>query len=311
MTSLAAVSTYLPSHRESVHDYLRGFAMSDREIRIYKQYYGFSEIRRDPGRTMAEQLIAAGRMLPGLDEQRENIRYVIQARTMQVAAPYPADPLHEARAALGLTNAMAFSLSQQACASALMAVEIAGRLLAEDDEPDALALVFVGEKTFTSDAAVLGVTAVMGEGVAAVLVRGSDVRDRVLGFASRIHGRYHKGPRMTDEDHEEWAGLYIDALAEVITTALDRAGLTARDIDLILPHHVNRLSWYKLLKAMGIDDKKRLYTENLPTVGHCFGADPFLNYQTALASGVLQPGDRYVMTAVGLGATFSAMVFEH
>lgn len=291
---------------------LREFGLNDREIKIYHLYYGFSEIRMDPDRGIAEQLIAAGRALPELHGQEQRVRYVIQARTMPVAAPYPANPLHEARDALGLAHALTFSLNQQACASALMSVELAGRILVEDGDPDALALVFVGEKTFTDDARVLGVTAVMGEGVAAILVRAGDQgRDRMLGFASRIHGEFHRGTRMTNADHERWAAQYTDAVVTVITTALDRAGLTVDDIDLILPHHVNQLSWRKVAKALRLKDRDRIYLDNLSKVGHCFGADPFINYCSARSNGRLQPGNRYLMTAVGLGATFSAMVFEH
>lgn len=311
MTSLAAVSAYLPAKSESIAEYLRAYGLSEREIKIYKQYYGFSEIRTDPDLGMAGQLIAAGRGLKELAGQEDRVRYILQARTMPVAVPYPLNPLHEARDALGLRNAQAFSLNQQACASALMSVELAGRMLAEDSEPDALALVFVGEKTFTTDAHVLGVTAVMGEGVAAILVRAGAGRDRLLGFASRILGEFHRGSRMTPEDHERWADRYADVLGGVITSALDQAGMTPGDIDLVLPHHVNRLSWLKVLRTLQIGQKDRIFMDNLPVVGHCFGADAFINYCSARDSGRLKPGDRYVMTAVGLGATFSAMVFEH
>jgi 3-oxoacyl-[acyl-carrier-protein] synthase-3 len=66
-----------------------------------------------------------------------------------------------------------------------------------------------------------------------------------------------------------------------------------------------------VLKKLRIDQKERLYLDNLADLGHCFGADAFLNYRSASDAGRLKPGDHYVMTAVGLGATFSAMVFEH
>ncbi|GIE32339.1 3-oxoacyl-ACP synthase [Actinoplanes italicus] len=312
MTSLEAVAVHLPRHSEPVAGRLRAFGHSDQEIKNYRQFYGFSEIRVDHDRSMAEQLIAAGRGLTELRGQEHRVRYVLQARTMPVSAPYPINPLHEARAALGLTHAPAFSVSQQACASVLVCVELAGRMLAQDGDPDALALIFAGEKTFTDDARVLGVTAVMGEGVVALLVRAGDVgRDRMLGYASRICGEFYRGSRMTDEDHERWAVRYPDVLVDVITSALDRAGLTIDDISLILPHHVNQLSWRKVIKGLGLKNLDRLYLDNLSRIGHCFGADAFINYCSARADGRLVPGDRYLMTAVGLGATFSAMVFEH
>jgi 3-oxoacyl-[acyl-carrier-protein] synthase-3 len=305
------VAAYLPEHRESVVDYLDRFGLSAREIKIYKQYYGFREVRCDPELGLAGQLIAAGRDLPELPGLKDRVRYVLHARTMPIAAPYPVNPLHEARDALGLSRAQTFSFNQQACASVLGAVEIAGRMLAEDGDPDALALVFVGEKTFTDDALVLGVTAVMGESIAAILVRAGGDRDRMLGFATRTYGAYHRASRMAPEDHESWGRNYAQSLSEVITAALDHAGLGIDDIDHILPHHVNRLSWLKVLKTLRIRDRDRLFLDNLPRFGHCFGADAFISYRSLRAAGGLKPGQRYLMTAVGLGATFSAMVFEH
>jgi 3-oxoacyl-[acyl-carrier-protein] synthase-3 len=64
------------------------------------------------------------------------------------------------------------------------------------------------------------------------------------------------------------------------------------------------------MRQIGVP-KDRLLLDNQPELGHCFGADPFVNYQTACERGRLRPGDAYVMTAAGLGATLAAMVFRH
>ncbi|WP_328603296.1 3-oxoacyl-ACP synthase [Amycolatopsis sp. NBC_00345] len=310
MTSLESVAVYLPANRKPIAGYLIDQGMSHRQIRVYQQYYGFSETRSDDV-PLAGQLVAAAEALPGFSSLRGRIRYVVQARTMPVTTPYPLNPLHEVRNRLGLRHALSLCLNQQACASALMAVEVAGRMLAEDHDPDGLALVFAGEKTFTADARMLGMTAMVGEGAAAILVGSGGRRDRLLGFATRILGRYHRATRMAEEENEEWGARYSTLFGGVIKAALDRAKMSPGDVDLILPHNVNQLSWFKTMKTLGIRDKKVLYLDNLASLGHCFGADSFISYTTATAAGRLKPGDRYVMTAVGLGSTVSAMVFQH
>ncbi|MDF2807909.1 MAG: 3-oxoacyl-ACP synthase, partial [Cellulosimicrobium sp.] len=63
-----------------------------------------------------------------------------------------------------------WTLTQHACASALLAVDVAGRLLAADRDPDALALVLTGEKAFSPGSRLIEGTTIMGEGTAAVLV---------------------------------------------------------------------------------------------------------------------------------------------
>jgi 3-oxoacyl-[acyl-carrier-protein] synthase-3 len=113
---------------------------------------------------------------------------------------------------------------------------------------------------------------------------------------------------MPTELHAEFAERYADALAEVIRAALDRAGITIDDVGLILPHHVSRMSWRQVVRKLGMRSPDRLFLDNLPLTGHCFTADSFINRETAEQRGRLRGGDRYVMTSVGLGATFSAMV---
>lgn len=230
---------------------------------------------------------------------------------MPVVAPHPANPLREACARLGLERTHAFCLTQHACASGLLAVEVAGRMLEACGEPDALALLLTGEKAFTNAAKIITDTGVMGEATAAVLVSSSGERDRVLGYAARTHGKFYGGAWMGPEATADFHAEYPDHLAEVMTAAVEQADLDFGDVGLILPHNVNRMSWLRVLKSLGIRGTDRLYLDNLPSYGHCFGADAFLNLRSATADGRLRPGDRYLMTAVGLGATFSAMVFQH
>ncbi|MEH1166519.1 3-oxoacyl-[acyl-carrier-protein] synthase III C-terminal domain-containing protein [Micromonospora sp. CPCC 205539] len=308
MTSIAAIAGFHPAQRVSISDYLCRHGVDEAEIKVYERFYGFSEIRIAEGMGLADQMLVSAARLADLPRLRHRIRYVIQARTMPIASPYPTNPLHTVRSGLGLEHATAFCLNQQACASGLLAVEVAGRLLERDGDPQALALIFVGEKMFTSSAQVLSFTAVMGESTAAVLVAPGEGPDTVLSYASRIYGRYYLGPRMPAELNNQFADGYADALAEVIRAAVDGAGLTIDDIALILPHHVNRMSWVRVLRRLGLRGRDRLFLDNLASTGHCFAADPFLNRETAQQQGRLRNGDYYVMTSVGLGATFSAMV---
>ncbi|MEE3918898.1 3-oxoacyl-[acyl-carrier-protein] synthase III C-terminal domain-containing protein [Micromonospora sp. BRA006-A] len=148
-----------------------------------------------------------------------------------------------------------------------------------------------------------------GEGCAAVLV-GTGRRDRLLSYASAMHGEFNAGLSLTAAMSLEFQQRYPDALAEVILAAVARAGITVADLDVVLPHNVNRVSWVRVARKVGIP-VERLFLDNMPVTGHCFCADSFLNYVAARELGRLRPGDRYLMAAVGLGSTFAAAVFEH
>jgi 3-oxoacyl-[acyl-carrier-protein] synthase III len=311
MTSIEVVASYLPETRVLVSDYLRQHGMSKSRILMHERFFGFSTIPLDPDAGLADHLVHAVRALPDFESYRPRIRYVIQARTMPVVAPHPVNPLRDVCARLELSQAHAFCLTQHACASGLLAVEVAGRLLETAGAPDALALLMMGEKAFTAAAKVITDTGVMGEGTVAVLVSAVGKRDRVLGYAARTHGKFHGGAWMEPDIDADFHADYHSYLAEVMTAAVEQAGLGFDEVDLILPHNVNRMSWLRVLKSLGIRGTDRLYLDNLASCGHCFGADSFINYQSALREGRIGPGDRCLMTAVGLGATFASMVFQH
>ncbi|MBP2702773.1 3-oxoacyl-ACP synthase [Microbispora sp. RL4-1S] len=310
MTTLEAVATYLPSRSVPIRSIADELGLDNAQVRVFERFYGLSHILREPDGTVADLMLAAAGKMEELRGREHRIRYVIQARTMPVVAPYPVNPVHDVRRILGLDHAEAFAVFHHACASGLLAVELSGRLLEADGDPDALALVFTGEKTFTPAARTVPGTAVNGEASAAVLVGLGGSRDRVLSYATRTYGRFNAGLSLADAELGEFQQIYPDALAEVMLAAVDRAGLTLKDVDLVLPHNVNRVSWVRLCKLIGLP-LDRVFLDNIPVTGHCFCADPFLNYRSARDLGRLNPGDRYLMAAVGLGATFSAMVLEH
>jgi 3-oxoacyl-[acyl-carrier-protein] synthase-3 len=311
MTSLLEVAAEVPQTSVPVGEIGRELDLDPRLIRAFERIYGLENVRLAPGATGLDLMLSAASRLEQLRGREQDVRYVLQARTVETVAPYAVvNPLQEACRALGLEHAVAFCVTQHACASGLLAVSLAGRLLAADPNPDALALVLTGEKAFTDATRIIPNTTFMGESSAAALVRAGGDHDRLVGYATRSYGQFSSGVQMTAERQAEFDELYQKGLTEVIGSALEAAGSGVDGLNLILPHNVNRISWARTCKLLGIPMDSVL-TDNIRVTGHCFCADPFVNLATAIATGRLKPGDRYLMAAVGLGATFSAMVFEH
>nr|WP_273944356.1 3-oxoacyl-[acyl-carrier-protein] synthase III C-terminal domain-containing protein [Kutzneria chonburiensis] len=89
--------------------------------------------------------------------------------------------------------------------------------------------------------------------------------------------------------------------------AVQDAGITLDDVSLVLPHNVNRFSWSETARLLGLP-LTRIYLENIPRMGHCFSADPFVNLATARAEGATTPGDTVLLASAGQGGTFAAAV---
>jgi 3-oxoacyl-[acyl-carrier-protein] synthase-3 len=309
VTALAGVAAYLPARRVPVAEVGALVGLIQPEIKVFQRYFGLREVRADPDGTVTDLLLGAARRLDCLRGQEQRVRYVLYARTVPVVTPYPVNPVHEVCARLGLSRAIAFSVTQHACASGLLAIDVAGRLLRATGDPDALALVLTGEKTFTREARFIPRITLMGEGAAACLVRAGGGRDELLAYAVEMRGEYDRLPP-TGDLTTAFGREYVPLLIKVMRTACARAGLALDDLALVLPHNVNIVSWQRLCRDTGLPIE-RVLLANVPVGGHCFCADAFLNYRTALDSGLLRPGDHYLMAAVGTGATFSALVLRH
>jgi len=309
MTALEAIATHRPEHSVSIDDLADSLGLTRMQVRLFRKFHGFDRVPLDPGGTLLDLLRPAVAGLP-LAGREQQVRYLVHARNMPFAAPYPLSPLHDLRDELGLSHAVAFTVSHHACATALIAIDVAGQLLAADGDEDGLALVLAGEKAFTRDAQFVPGTSIFGEVGGACLVSAGGRRDRLLAFANsargEFNGRFDELPELAAQYELE----YPVALTDVLFAAMKQAGLALTDLSLILPHNVNAVSWVRLCRRIDFP-VERVVLDNVPVTGHAFCADFFVNYQTATGQGLLRPGDRYLVAAAGQGATFSAMVFEH
>jgi 3-oxoacyl-[acyl-carrier-protein] synthase III len=315
MTALEAVSVYLPTARVPLESLAEPFGLTQMQVKLFRRFHGLSEIRLAPNLSLSGLLLKAATALTALRGAEHRVRYVLYARTMPVVVPYPVNPLHDVCRALGLEHALALTVTHQSCASGLLAIDMAGRLLAaeacagQDPGREPLALVLAGEKAFTGEAQLFADTSIFGEGASACLVSAFGARDRLLAYACQLRGEfdYELGDNVARFQRE-----YRPTLAEVIRRALDEAGVALDDIRLVLPHNVNLVTWQRMCLLLKFP-VGRVLLDNVPAYGHVFCADAFVNYQTARERGLLQAGDRYLVAAVGAGggATFAAMVFEH
>lgn len=311
MTTLDAVAAYLPDRRVPIGELGAELELTPTQVRVLQRFNGFTEVRRQrPGESLVDLLHGAVAALEPLRGREHLVRYVLYARGVPVVTPYPANPVHELTRRLGLTGAVALAVAHHACASGLLAIDLAGRLLAGDGEPGALALVVAGEQVFTQDPRLAPDQRVFGEGAGACLVSADGARDRLLSYVVSQRGDLDHWGEDGESAMSRFAEDYTELLAEVVLAAVKEAGLVLDEVALVLPHNVNMVSWRRVCRRLGIPLEKVLL-DNVALVGHTPSADAFINYASAVEQDRLRDGDCYVVAAAGLGSIFSAMVFEH
>ena len=309
-TSLERVGAYVPPRWVSVEEVAHDLGLSKYAARMFRKFHGLDRLHDDPESTVFDLVAAAAQeALRGMPD-RSAVRYLLYAHTIPDVAPVAFDAARVIADRLGLSGADAFAVTQQNCASGLAAIDIAGELLRADGDPAARALVLTGEKSFTPVTRFIADTTIMGEASAACLVSVGGGRNRVRSYAARSRGEFADGIRLAPDLLKDFNESYAEDLISIVEEAVGGAGLRMADIDLVVPHNVNKLLWLRIIARLGLDPQ-RIYLDTIAEYSHCWCSDPLLNLVSLEAAGRLVPGGHYLLTSVGLGSTYAAMVIEH
>ena len=100
----------------------------------------------------------------------------------------------------------------------------------------------------------------------------------------------------------------VRAMAQATTEAVEKAGMTLDDIDLIVPHQANIRIIEGAAKRLGIE-MDRIYV-NLHKYGNISSACIPLALDEASKNGVTKKGDNIVLVAFGGGLTWASGVLE-
>ncbi len=111
-----------------------------------------------------------------------------------------------------------------------------------------------------------------------------------------------------DATYEELTEVAVDSLAKSSHAALAQAGLTMSDIRWFLPHQPNGRMLERILRVLDVPIEKTMsVVEEIGSVG---SASVPVSLDRLYRSGSLQPGDRILMTAVGAGTGYGAVLFQ-
>jgi 3-oxoacyl-[acyl-carrier-protein] synthase-3 len=163
--------------------------------------------------------------------------------------------------------------------------------------------------TFTEILQFIPGTTITTDGACAILLSKSGIRNKLINIEVDIYGEYAGGIWNGEEAQYSFENNYSQYLSTVIEKCARNASILLENIKLIMPHNVNTLSWSKVMKMLQLPADK-IFLKNIPETGHCFGSDPFLNFQRAQELNLIEKEDYIILATVGLGATFAAMIIK-
>nr|AEU17889.1 putative 3-oxo-ACP synthase [Streptomyces antibioticus] len=306
MITLEAVESFFPDRTVTVEERAAELELNEAQTHMFRRVHGLDRMQYDPDLSLYDLVLPAARKaLSQVDPK--SVRYLLYCHALHGGRSVGPEAAQNIKQQLGLENATAFALTQQNCAIALSAIDIAGTLLQADGDPDARVLVVTGDKPRHRAAQLVMNTCVVGDGAASALVSWNGSGAVVNSFVSKTRGEYSDGMMSSPALLRAESEMRPRLMVEVMREAADRAGCTLDDIQVVLAPNPNTTLWVDTIKDDAL--RSKFFFDNIPRYSHCLASDVLINYATLCEEKRFEPGRPAMFVAIGVGMTFSAMVF--
>jgi 3-oxoacyl-[acyl-carrier-protein] synthase III len=304
---LSRIGTYVPGGREAVGALLDDLGRPDHEIRRFERLFGLRQVPVLEGELVEDLLVRAVAELAETEDLGA-VGLVLYGHTAVPQVPWGHDLLGRVLERFDLAHVQVYGISHVNCAALLKATELACRYV--EHFPERAVLVIGGDHASVSpESRLVPGVATMGDAAAAFLVTAGESRYRYVAGAWRQDSRFHRGVLMDADELKEFTPVYMGLLVDVIADCLAASGMRLADLDHILPHNVNELTWSRFAQETGFP-RERIFLDLVGELGHTMTTDAFLNLDTADRGGRLAAGDRCLLVAVGTGCYFAACTLE-
>ncbi|WP_407322072.1 3-oxoacyl-[acyl-carrier-protein] synthase III C-terminal domain-containing protein [Dickeya ananatis] len=302
---IEAIEIAFPPDIQSLDDVAQEVGLSRLDIRMFDRFYGLRRFHGGPG-TLDDLLT------PVIDQIQHNqpqafaaISHVVHCHTVPCVRVFDTASLTPSWLKRFPRQTEFASLTMGHCATPLTAAEWLLRQLS----PGAFGLMLIGEKAFHPRVKLIKDTTLMGEAACAVLLTRNGNGPAILSRYTGQDGRFSIQQGADEHETSDFGQHYVDFTRQHLQAALDKAGITMDRVNWIAPHNVNLASWHRLAQLMHFP-REKIFLENIPRYGHCFGADPFINLHQLQQQQRLHKGDTVLLVSVGLGATYSSLLIE-
>ena len=223
------------------------------------------------------------------------------------------------QAALGINDCVAFDV-HAVCTGFLYALSVADSMLRSGNARKALV---IGAETFSRilDWEDRATCVLFGDGAGALVLTAEETDGGISSTQLHAEGRHNDllfvdgGPSTTGtvgklrmKGREVFRHAVVN-LAQVLNEVLSDAGLTAAEVDWVVPHQANARILDATAKKLGLPSEKVVVT--VDRHANTSAASVPLAFDTAVKDGRIKRGDIVVLEAMGGGFTWGAAALRY
>jgi 3-oxoacyl-[acyl-carrier-protein] synthase III len=315
-TAIIGTGSALPVRRVSNAELSETVDTSDAWI-VERTGIRFRHIAGEGETTVSLATDAAAKALLAAGIDATDIGLIILA-TATPDQTFPASAT-QVQTRLGVGDCIAFDVAA-VCSGFLYALTVADSMIRSGAARTALV---IGAETFSRilDWEDRGTCVLFGDGAGAVVLQATDEEGRGI-LANRLHadGRHNSllyvdgGPSTTGtvgkvrmKGPEVFRHAVVN-LAAVMGETLEAAGLTAADVDWVVPHQANARILDATARKLGLDPARVVMT--VGEHANTSAASVPLALDVAVRDGRIKRGDIVVLEAMGGGFTWGAAVLR-
>ncbi|OTA14523.1 hypothetical protein Xvie_03614 [Xenorhabdus vietnamensis] len=299
---VASLSAHIPSSRISVQSLAEISGCSPMEAKVFSRLFGIDSVsahsdREPPLHAMQTVIKESLRDLgsPAIDTLIYVHAFPVQSADNQSRIAELIDTIPALQSVRH-----SYEVDQHNCAGGFWGLSMAQSLLAQGVAERIVILIGDSFHSLNPEHRYVAGCTMMADGYASLVVDRLPGPWQIESIYTHHDSQYHQG-LFGDEQQNQ---AFYRAHDTLVNEALEALDDPQRPHTAILPHNINRVSWFNYTRSFP-ETGQRLDLSLLPDIGHCCAADPFLLMNRHFQDPADQ-SQRWALLSVGSGGYVGA-----
>ena len=306
---LTNITSYIPENRMQIEEILELGEFERKEALLLRRVYGINQVPIvENNQRLEETLKNVVSKIP--DVENIGIDFILYGHSVTAQVPHDYNLLRKVFEPLGLGDVTAMGISQFACASSFFALQLAEIMLKKREDINKILLLLGDQTNMLSQGRYIKRSTVIGDAASAVIIEKNTPDNQLLALSVLKDTRFCEGYYATAEQMAKFNEGYVPFIITAINEVLRKANISLKEVNYILPHNVNKVTWKSFVKHTNYPFE-RVILDLLSDIGHTYTSDSFLILDHLNKQKRLKKGDKFLMISVGIGSFIGVALFQH